>query len=52
MSSEELTAFIWTSNNLTSPEKAIIKVLLKYKGHLTAKPGKCIVFDYEFKLSE
>jgi hypothetical protein len=53
MSSEEISALISGNENLTNPEKEeFISVLLKYKILLTAKPGKCTVFEYQFEVKE
>jgi hypothetical protein len=53
ISSEEISALVWRNMNLINPEKEeSIKVLLKYMSYLTAKPGKCTVFGYEFKVNK
>jgi hypothetical protein len=39
-------------NNILSPQqqKEIYEVLIKYQQHLTKRPGRCNVFEYEFKI--
>jgi hypothetical protein len=39
-------------NNILSPEqqKELFGVLIKYQHHLTKRPGRCNVFEYEFKI--
>jgi hypothetical protein len=39
-------------NNMLSPEqqKELYGVLIKYQQHLTKRPGRCNVFEYQFKI--
>ena len=39
-------------NSIVSPQqqKGLYRVLIKYEQHLTKRPGRCKVFEYEFKI--
>jgi hypothetical protein len=41
-----------SENNILSPQqqKELYGVLIKYRQHLIKRPGRCNVFEYEFKI--
>ena len=51
ITAEQLRAKVCENNILSSQQqKELYGVLIKYQQHLTKRPGKCNMFEYEFKI--
>jgi hypothetical protein len=47
----DLRSLVEQVDNLSIPERdALYQVLLRYKEHMTARPGKCKLFIYRFQV--
>jgi hypothetical protein len=47
---DQLRANVCENNILSPQQQELYGVLIKYQQHLTKRPGKCNVFEYEFKI--
>ena len=50
MTAEKLPAEICENNTLSPQQNELYGVLIGYQQHLTKRPGRCNVFEYEFKV--
>jgi hypothetical protein len=50
ITADQLRAKVCENNILSAEQQELYGVLIKYRQHLTKRPGRCNVCEYEFKI--
>jgi hypothetical protein len=50
ITAEQLRDKVRENNNLSPQQEDLYNILIKYRQHLTKRPGRCTKFEYEFKI--